>query len=148
MLDKREVACPKRWQVKGMERRQTNVFFELFSVELVLNEGGRAKLGAQAREEAAQLALVWGHDLQPSGFPKLHFRDPVEGEALEKGRVVLVGGDHVESALPILEELLVQTQDHPPCHAIQADPRPITRVLGLKEVEEDIGRWRVPEMVA
>ena len=139
MLDKREVGCPERWQVKGKKRRQTNVFFELFSVELVLNEGGRAKLGAQAREEAAQLALVWGHDLQASGFPKLHFRDLVEGEALEKGRVVLVGGDHVESALPILEGLLVQAQDHPPCHAIQADPRPITRVLGLKKVEEDIG---------
>ena len=68
----------------------------------MLDKGGRAKFGAQAREEAAQLALVWGHDLQASGFPKLHFRDPVEWEALEKGGVVLVGGNHVESALPCL----------------------------------------------
>jgi len=109
MLDKCEVACPWKWQVKGRNRRQTNVFFELFSIELVLDKGGRAKFGAQAREEAAQLAVVWGHDLQASGFPKLHFRDPLEGKALEKGGAVLVRGDNVESALPILEGLLVQT---------------------------------------
>jgi len=99
-------------------REQTDVSFELLGVESVLDNGGRAKLGAQAREKATQLALVWGHGFQASGFPKFHFRNPVEGKALEKGRVVSIGSDHVESAFPILERLLIQAQDHPPCHTV------------------------------
>ena len=52
-------------------------------MELVLDEGGGAKLGAQAREKAEHLALVWRHGLQTSGFPELHPWDPVEWEALK-----------------------------------------------------------------
>ena len=51
---------------------------------------------------------------------------------------MLVGDDHVEPTLPVLEGLLVQAQDHSPCHAVQDHPRPIAWVLGLEEVEEDV----------
>ena len=100
------------------KRKQTDVSFELFSIELVLDYGGRTKLGTQAREEATQLALVWRLGLQASGLPKLHLRNLVEGKALKKGRVVSIGDDHVESTLPILERLFIQAQDHPPCHTV------------------------------
>ena len=61
---------------------QTNIFLEHLCVELMLDEGGGPELSAQAREQAAQLALVGCHGLQASGFFEPYFGNPVEWEAL------------------------------------------------------------------
>ena len=82
----------KPWVEAGRRERreQTDVSFELLDVELVLDNGGRAKLGAQAREKAAQLELVWGHGFQASALLDVvpHDNDPVVISVVTAGRKV------------------------------------------------------------
>ena len=39
-------------------------------------------------------------------------------------------------------------EENSPCHSVEAYPKVFPQTLGLKEVEEDVHRGSVPEMVA
>jgi len=60
------------------------------------------------------------------------------------------------NAATYLQELLLEdlvrlpkeSQENSPCHPIEAHPQFLSRVLSLKEVEEDVHRRRIAKMVA
>jgi len=53
-----------------------------------------------------------------------------------------------ELLLEALVRLLKERQENSPCHPIEAHPQLLSRVLSLKEVEEDVHRRRIAKMVA
>ena len=61
--------------------------------------------------------------------------------------VVVVTTHFEELPLEALIRLLEQGEENSPCHPVKAYPKLLPWTLGLEEVEEDVHRGSVPEVV-